>query len=242
MSSRYTLLLLTGLCVFALLRLFRLRHSPEVQGYGEHLQLQAECVELPDLTVQPGVLNAPWLKLHSAVEHQNATHRFCVYGDSSRVPNHGGVAILSRPEHAAKLAALSPSNDPTLAPMPKKTFHPPYEIRDIPGKGMGMVATRPIKRGEILLSEAPVLVVENLLYNTFSPAERRQHVNTALSFLPDTTVARYMELYHDPKSDPIQSTITRNRYSADLFSDDEHDAASFFAMLLETSVRYLIRA
>ena len=42
---------------------------------------------------------------------------------------------------------------------PPANLHPvPYEIRKIDGKGLGMMATRGIKRGEIIVRERPILM------------------------------------------------------------------------------------
>ena len=37
---------------------------------------------------------------------------------------------------------------------------PKYKITDIPGKGRGLMATRRIKVGEVILEEAPLLCVD----------------------------------------------------------------------------------
>ena len=38
---------------------------------------------------------------------------------------------------------------------------PPYVVRESPGKGRGLFATRRIKEGQIILDEYPLLVLEN---------------------------------------------------------------------------------
>jgi hypothetical protein len=39
---------------------------------------------------------------------------------------------------------------------------PKFEIQSVPGKGCGIIATRPIRRGEEILSEAPLFTQERL--------------------------------------------------------------------------------
>lgn len=47
---------------------------------------------------------------------------------------------------------------------------PAYAIRDIPGKGKGIIATRDIALGEIVVVERPVLVYPLMMYmSSFAP-------------------------------------------------------------------------
>ena len=48
-----------------------------------------------------------------------------------------------------------------------KPFCPPYSVREVPGKGRGLVATRKIKAGEIILEELPLLTTEDARWGLF---------------------------------------------------------------------------
>ena len=48
-----------------------------------------------------------------------------------------------------------------------KPFCPSYSVRDVPGKGRGLFATRKIKAGGIILEELPLLTTENAMWGYF---------------------------------------------------------------------------
>lgn len=57
---------------------------------------------------------------------------------------------------------MLPSLLPALLPPLKRP--PAYAIRDIPGKGKGVIATRDISLGEIVVVERPVLICPAMVY------------------------------------------------------------------------------
>ncbi|KAJ7043859.1 hypothetical protein C8F04DRAFT_1070678 [Mycena alexandri] len=54
---------------------------------------------------------------------------------------------------------ISTSTDPSIPEINGLQQAPPFVVRDIPGKGKGVVATRDIKQGELLIQEPPLFVV-----------------------------------------------------------------------------------
>lgn len=76
-----------------------------------------------------------------------------------------GMSIITTPVVAAQLS--STFQDPDIAWLEKQRKSrlaglpgplPPYEVKEIPGKALGMVATRAIAAGESVLVELPVMV------------------------------------------------------------------------------------
>lgn len=48
---------------------------------------------------------------------------------------------------------------------------PAYEKKDIPGKGIGLVATRHLKAGDLVLKDRPLVILENNGNHLATPAE-----------------------------------------------------------------------
>ncbi len=96
--------------------------------------------------------------------------KFCVYTNSRH--GIGGLSIITTPENAAD--NIDVLNEPVLPHIPGNkewqekggsagtnggTTSLPYEIVDLPGKGKGVVATRPIAKYETIMTDyASVLV------------------------------------------------------------------------------------
>ncbi|KAJ7725376.1 hypothetical protein B0H16DRAFT_1594758 [Mycena metata] len=70
------------------------------------------------------------------------------------------------PAAVAALAFFISTTNPSVSEVDVQP--PPFVVRDIPGKGKGVIATRDIKQGELLLQESPMFVVPKSI--TGSPA------------------------------------------------------------------------
>lgn len=93
-----------------------------------------------------------------------ADTRYCVYTNSVFQGNHG-VSIITTPEIAANspalIAQLSAIGDLGLGDgRHVVTEKPPYVVRDIPGKGKGVIATRRIGRGEVFMVDYPSVLAD----------------------------------------------------------------------------------
>ena len=89
-----------------------------------------------------------------------ADTRYCVFTNSMFRGNHG-VSIITTSEIAAGspdlLAKLSTGRIASPAPDPPEA---PYTMRDIPGKGKGLFATRRIARGEVFMEDYPSVLAD----------------------------------------------------------------------------------
>lgn len=86
---------------------------------------------------------------------------YCVYTNSLF---HGGVSFIATPERAAlSLATLQPMllnrllTEPNNASLP-----PPFEMRDMPGRGKGLVATRRLTAGETIMIDYPRFIADTV--------------------------------------------------------------------------------
>lgn len=116
-----------------------------------------------------------------------ADTKYCVFTNSMFQGNHG-VSIITTPEIAASsvdlLTTLNAAQDPQLgnqAPDP-----PPYEVREIPGKGMGVVATRRIRHGEVLMVDYASILVDTEFPGRVRREKGHQLLQRAMEQLPNS--------------------------------------------------------
>lgn len=93
---------------------------------------------------------------------------YCVYTSSQFQSR--GISVIAMPFSVAKarndttairsLEVLLASDAATRPPSPAEPTDRPYEIRDIPGKGKGVVATRRIPRGTVLMVEHAAVIAD----------------------------------------------------------------------------------
>jgi hypothetical protein len=113
----------------------------------------------------------PWTHPPSCVipDAAGSPEKFCVYS-SSAFNDGSGIAIIADPETAAGVA--STVQDPLPAwrsrhhlarhgRLATETVDLPYAVTPIPGKGLGVVATKRIKRFETILKGYPAMIADN---------------------------------------------------------------------------------
>ncbi|TLS30812.1 hypothetical protein PpBr36_03896 [Pyricularia pennisetigena] len=148
---------------------------------------------------------APWSNQPTCfqpVHKPNATDPYCLYTHPT-FRSHG-ISVITTPGLAAGLTtALEDSvvprhqRDHPSSPMAQQssTGDLPYEIRDLPGRGKGVVATRPIRRWETVMVQFPSLVLLMDYWEAVeSPKQSRRLLNRALRQLPVQEKGRIMAL------------------------------------------------
>ncbi|KAL2255040.1 hypothetical protein VTK26DRAFT_4275 [Humicola hyalothermophila] len=119
------------------------------------------CISHPPPT-DPRVWS-PWTHPPYCVE--SSASPYCLFTTAS-LPRPHGLSVITTPDEASELGALHPLSHPLDAPFfrPEKLVQvaaaadgaegrPPYEVRDVPGKGKGAIATRRIDKGMALLMD-----------------------------------------------------------------------------------------
>ena len=113
----------------------------------------------------------PWTHLPYCVisSSPEAAEKFCVYS-SSAFNDGSGIALITTPKTAASIAGA------VLDPLPAwrsrghlagrgrvgtEHYDPPYQVLPIPGKGLGVIATRRIPQFESILTSFPAMIVDD---------------------------------------------------------------------------------
>ncbi|KAF8496101.1 hypothetical protein JB92DRAFT_2991416 [Gautieria morchelliformis] len=107
-----------------------------------------------------------------------------------------------------------------------KQFHDkviPWQVTDLPGRGKGMIAIRPIKQGERILTEAPLFVVPRKISG--SPT---QLINSHLGSLSEEQQTAFLELsYVDMGSDIPEENIPLSIFQTNGISAGESGVGIF---------------
>ncbi|KIW72320.1 hypothetical protein PV04_00523 [Phialophora macrospora] len=129
--------------------------------------------------------------------------QFCVYTNAS-FSNGRGISIFTRPAIAQEFASLPPFQDPTALSSNGINLDPDPEDRPwytafVPGKGMGMFASRPLDRGDLITAYTPCLLthIGDLLFTE----DRERLLRLAIDQLPPASRDAYFALakiYDEP--------------------------------------------
>jgi len=170
-----------------------------------------------------------WSLPPQCIQKANATDKYCVYTDTS-FASHRGISIYTNSIYSASLRNLeaftSPIQEGTNLPT-----DPRYAPQAIPGKGLGLVALRPIHRGEELFRSTAVLLLQE---DEFNDTEKLPYYQLAAKQLPKQSKKMLDELKGHFGGDPIEDKINTNCFAVEL--DVEGLAVTATAVFPEMSV------
>lgn len=162
---------------------------------------------------------APWSYQPYCPRNTN----YCVFTSAEFQGPDRGVSIIdvqpSKSNNATSAAAsLARFLSFALAREAAQRTSPPYEVRDIPGKGKGLIATRKISRGQVLMIDHAAVVADE----RFPTRVRREHgrllLREAIERLP---MAREVLSLARSSSDPdnvpaVEDVMKTNSFSVEI--------------------------
>lgn len=219
-----------GLCQSPILRSFPLLSSPICSPDTLITKYQAGDGHSP--------ANRAWTRASSCTA--NGTEEYCVFV-SSTFAGGRGLGVVSSPERADFIAnlpaftnayALRDENkepDPALAP---------FQFVHVPGKDMGVVATRPLYRGDHLMSFTPAIIIDYGAFENLSPADVQRLQTEAVDRLPSGVRGKFLDLStHDGASDhaeKVDKILRTNAFDVELWDENEYGLYVVFPESIST--------
>lgn len=202
-------------------------HEPELRSFP---LLSSPICSNDTLTTkyQASHSHSAWTRATSCSTNTNGTDEYCVF-ISSTFGNGRGISVVMSPERADYIANLpafankyvlkheNVEPDPELAP---------FKFVHVPGKDMGVVATRPIYRGDHLMSFTPAVLIDYAAFEDLPVAEIQRLQTEAIDHLPINLKGKFMDLStHDGASDHvdrIEKILKTNAFDVDISDKREH--------------------
>lgn len=88
-----------------------------------------------------------------------------------------------------------------------------YDIGDIKGKDKGVIAIRPIRKGQVFMEDYPVLLLAKEFVGMVSPSQRAWMTRDAFEPLPEETKRKVMELSKTGEGDEVNDVVNTNACS-----------------------------
>jgi len=128
-----------------------------------------------------------WLRSDTCRHVQGEAH--CAFTDG--LFNSGlGISIITTDERLAELethAAFQTDHQPSSNAVP-------YEAAQIPGKGVGLVATRPIRAGEAVMVRTPAVMVDGRAFTDLAHDDLTEMLLLGIDALPSRHQSQYLNL------------------------------------------------
>ncbi|KAJ6445162.1 SET domain-containingprotein [Purpureocillium lavendulum] len=143
---------------------------------------------------------------------EEATEPFCVYS-SHAFADGRGISILTTPSRIASISQL-PAFIESSAFMDGNgaRVSPPFEERELPGRGRGLIANRTMFRGDRILAHTPLLMLDTEAYEDLDDTEWIELETAAVDQLPAESRAAFWKLYGQPTTHPVSDRINTNAF------------------------------
>lgn len=110
-----------------------------------------------------------------------------------------------------------PSHNQTPSP-------PPFHVSAIPGKGLGLLASRHLHRGDPIMSQTPVLLVHRAFLESPAPSDHhfsQRLLDSAVDALPDPTRSLFLsQLGHFGGRHRVTDILATNSFQTDIGGDE----------------------
>lgn len=149
--------------------------------------------------------------------------KFCVFTNS----RHGrrGLSVLSKPEIAAdNVGVLNEFLAFTAGAVGVGGGEEgPFRVVDIPGKGKGVVATRDIKKYELIMADYSVLLVDIAFASDVEAERGYRLLGRAVGQLRDPEAVRTLEASNKLAKDHLENVLRTNAFHT-MLGEDAHMA------------------
>lgn len=166
----------------------------------------------------------------------NSSSRIECLFTSAEFRNGHGISLVTSPNSISHLVGLEAFVDKPLPPSRASreddgSVGLAYEIVPVEGKGLGVVARRKIRRGEIIMVDVPTLLFSIPFLAETKPHHRRRILKRALNQLPEETRNRVYALSRGSSPYEIDAIMGPNANTVAISGDEVH-----FGLFTEVAV------
>ncbi|KUJ13160.1 SET domain-containing protein [Mollisia scopiformis] len=154
-----------------------------------------------------------WTHEPECIHNDDHSEEYCVYTDKTFARGRG-ISFFTSPTIAARVVELSAFTDSAVHEDVNNFEDPPWEIRNVPGRGNGLFATRTLHRGDLILADTPVGVFQSDAF-FLDYAIGYRYLHTAFDRLSDATKDIVMRTAAHSPGDPYMERINTNAFAGD---------------------------
>lgn len=172
---------------------------------------------------------------------KNDQETYCVFTDNAFAEGRG-TSFVTTASRAAHLATYPAFTEPETIKGTNqdlvRTIPAVYDMQEFPGKGMGLVAKKDIKRGDLIMANTVSLMIDYRVFEELPEDEWMELQALAVDNLPERHRSAVLnlsthdggELTHIQKVNKITTT---NAFDIDPRADDEEQDNGFFVVFPE---------
>ncbi|GAB1320204.1 hypothetical protein MFIFM68171_10414 [Madurella fahalii] len=231
-------------------------HGPSLMVSGSDPVCNAAVGILPNITDKPSAAQSrqcqgehcassrrhAWTHTSPCFQLLSSNQEYCVFTDTNFADGRG-ISLIMGARRANYLATSPAFVEPELNRGVNqdlnRTIPAKYKVQEIPGKGMGVVATEHIRRGDLIIANTLSLLIDLEAYS-LPKDEYLQLEAAAVDHLPSAHRAALLALStHDeanlPHAEHIDKLIDTNSFNIYPDDGDEEGSDTMFGVFPEIS-------
>jgi len=191
----------------------------------------------PDLAVcsRDGIVSAydgvkPGGWTYSSPCFRNGTTEYCVYASQSFADSRG-ISIITHPRRAAKIARqpafTQPENVAGLNQDIVQDEAHVYKVVPMPGKGMGVIATKPLNRGDHIMSNTASMMIDYGAFENVPEGDVARLQAAGVDYLSPEHRSRLMTLSTHDQADLSRHKLIEKILATNSFDIDNDDGEDY---------------
>ncbi|RYO73756.1 hypothetical protein DL766_000568 [Monosporascus sp. MC13-8B] len=167
-----------------------------------------------------------WMQV-GACQNLNGDN-FCAF--SNPFFNRGqGISVITTPESIAKIASRTVFKNAVItenSPIPPES-PVPYHVAEFPGKGFGLVATRSLRDGELVMSRTPAVMANAKTVNGLGKYHLADLLRNGVESLSSEHKSQYLNLSTHDEAATYEEKVYKI-FKTNSFRTGAHDGESDF--------------
>ncbi|KAK7063692.1 hypothetical protein R3P38DRAFT_2819805 [Favolaschia claudopus] len=163
------------------------------------------------------------------------TTEFCVFSSPTFAQGRG-MSLVTTAKRAAAILALPSFHDPELVRGANQDLEPDrphvYHVVEVPGKGLGVVAAKPLYRGDHIISNTVSLIIDYGAHEQMPQVELNKLMAAGIEYLPERHRDRMLNLSTHNDADAylekVQKLVATNCFDLEPIDDSPHAMQAVF--------------
>ncbi|OLN94205.1 SET domain-containing protein 5-like protein 1 [Colletotrichum chlorophyti] len=153
---------------------------------------------------------------------------YCLYANRGFAAGRG-IVVVSTPDNILRVKRLeeelqhqNPEDESTSA------SGPPFQVTEVDGKGLGMIANRSLARGDVVMLKTPVLLAHRGFIERTPPADKHSILDTVPGLLPAPTRRGFLGQMGHFGGHQVSDILATNSFQMDLGGGDGQHYGNFY--------------
>lgn len=166
---------------------------------------------------------------HTSPCYGNGTTEFCVYSSSTFAENRG-ITVLTTAQRAMYIAQKPAFTNPEVIKGVNQDLvrerELNYDLVEMPGKGIGVVAKKFLNRGDHIISNTASVIIDYAAFESVPEAEIYRLQAIGIDYLPSQHRSRFLNLSTHSQTEgyekKVEKLLTTNAFDIEFDDDSEY--------------------